>query len=63
MSCEVAARLSREEEVMRLKGELKKKGSEVLKRDSELQQKESALVETKQDLEGCSYVQRRWRLP
>jgi len=38
----VAARLSREEEVMRLKGELKKKGSEVLKRDSELQQKESA---------------------
>ena len=33
LSREVAARLSREEELVLLKGELEKKGSEVLKRD------------------------------
>ena len=45
LSREVAVRLSREEEVVQLNGELEKKGSKVLKRDSELQQKELALPE------------------
>ena len=52
LSREVSARLSPEEAVVQLKGELEKKGSEVLKRDSELQQRESALLEARQDLEG-----------
>ena len=47
LSREVAVRLSREEEVVQLNGELEKKGSEVLKRDSELQQRESALLEAR----------------
>ena len=36
LSRKVAARLNREEEMVQLRGELEKKGSEMLKRDSEL---------------------------
>ena len=36
LSRKVVTRLSREEEMMQLRGELEKKGSEMLKRDSEL---------------------------
>jgi len=43
---EEVARSSREEELVQLRGELEKKGSEVLKRDSNLQSKESALLAT-----------------
>jgi len=52
LSREVAARLSRKEEVVHLRGEVDKKGSEMLKRDSELQQKEFAQLQARQVLEG-----------
>ena len=48
----LATHLIRKEEVVQLRGELEKNGSEMLKRDSELQQKESALLEARQDLLG-----------
>ena len=63
LSHEVAARLSYEEEVVRLKGKLEKKGSDVQKRDSELQQKVTALLEADRISTGCGCVQRRRRLP